>query len=191
MNNYSVLVVDDEEIIRKTLKLDLKRKGYDVAIAENGEVAIEMLGVKNYDLIITDLVMDKMDGIGVLKEALRLNESAMVMILTGHATIKTAIDALRLGAADYMLKPYEKEEMFLRIENCLKNIELQKQVRLYENILPVCCKCNKIRDDTGKMHGDGEWMSLEVYLTKKAKVKVSHGFCKECYQEQTKNLTKT
>ncbi len=188
MNNYSFLVVDDEEVVRKTLKLDLKRRGYEVAVAENGEVAIEMMRNVNYDLIITDLMMDKCDGICVLKEAIKLNNLSMVMILTGYATIKTAIDALRLGACDYMLKPYEKDEMLARIINCLKKVELQKKVKLYEDILPVCCKCKKIRDDTGKMHGEGEWLEMERYLMENSNMEITHGFCDRCYEEQTKDL---
>lgn len=114
----------------------------------------------------------------------------MVTILTGHATIGTAIEALRLGASDYLLKPYEKDEMFLRVENCLKKLELQRKVKLYEDILPVCCKCNKIRDDTGKMHGEGEWMNMAAYMEEKARIKVSHGYCKECYDDVQKEIDK-
>ncbi len=188
MSNYSILVVDDEEIIRKSLSHDLKRVGYEVAIAEDGDVAIKMIKLKKYDLVITDLIMEKMDGISVLKESLKLNASSMVMILTGHATIKTAIDALRLGASDYLFKPYEKDEMILRIKNCLTKLELQRKVKLYEDILPVCCKCNKIRDDTGKMHGEGEWMDLTAYMREMANVKVSHGYCNECYYKVRKQF---
>ncbi len=188
MVNNSILIVEDEDILRETLSYEVKTRGFNVAGAANGEEAIEIMDKESFDLVITDLVMEKLGGIDVLKKVNELCSETKVMILTGYGTIETAIEALRLGAADYMLKPYDKAELFLRVDNCLKQQELQRRVKIYENILPVCCKCKKIRDDDGKEHGDGEWMDLADYLTNKAKVEVSHGFCKECANEFNKEI---
>lgn len=121
-----------------------------------------------------------MDGLEVLKAAKRKNSNAFVMILTGYSSLESAIEALKLGAADYMLKPYDKTEMLLRITNCFKKLELQKQITIFEKILPVCCKCKKIRNDAGKEHAKGEWINLESYLEKVCKVDVTPGRCPKC-----------
>ncbi len=183
MKKHTILVVDDEEIILETLGSDLQKKGYDVTLAENGEKAVEKLKVNNYDVTITDLMMEGIDGIEVLKNAKESNPDAKVIILTGYGSIETAIGAVQHGASDYILKPYNKTDMFLRIANCIEKLELQRKVKIYENMLPVCCKCKKIRDDTGKEPGHGEWMDIDVYLIKKANVDVTHGYCNECNEE--------
>ncbi len=188
MASNSILLVDDEMIILKTLEFDLKKEGYNVSTAKNGEEAVKNLADYNYDMVITDLKMEMVDGISVLKAAKAKNSATEVFILTGFASVNSAIDALRLGAADYMLKPYDRDELFMRIENCLKKSELEKRVKLYEDILPICCECKSIRDDTGVEQGKGDWMELEDYLTKRSDVKLTHGLCKKCYNKNMNEL---
>ena len=154
-----------------------------VDIAEDGETAIRMLDRK-YDLIITDLMMEGIDGIAVLRSARELNPKQAVFILTGYGELDSAINALRLGAADYLLKPYNHEELLLRISSCLEKRGLQRKINLYEDILPICCECGKIRDDEGRERGTGEWFSVEEYFHKKLNLKPSHGYCEECRQKQ-------
>ncbi len=136
MKNYSILVVDDEWIIGNDLKENLESVGYKATLALNGEEAVEILKNSDYDLIITDIIMPIMDGLEVLKKARELNKDAVVLIITGHGAVKSAIEALRLGAADYMLKPYDKTEMFLRVENCLKKLDLhRREQRLHKELV--------------------------------------------------------
>ncbi len=74
---------------------------------------------------------------------------------------------------------------------CLDYLELERKIKIYEKILPVCCVCKKIRDDTGKEHGTGKWMSLESYLTTKSKIDITHTYCPECakkIQEENEDL---
>lgn len=188
MNKYKILIIDDEELILRSLEIDLKKRDYDVTITNSGEDGIKKLKETDYDLIITDLIMESLGGIDVLKEAKQKNRETMVMIITGYASITSAVDALRLGASDYMLKPFNKAELFLRIDNCLKKLELQRKIKIYETILPVCCKCKKIRDDSGKKPGTGEWMNMDTYLTNKAKIDISHGYCDECVNELKREI---
>ena len=183
MTAEKILIVDDEEIIRVSLQQDLLDEGYMVDIAEDGETAIRMLDRK-YDLIITDLMMEGIDGIAVLKSARELNSKQSVFILTGYGELDSAINALRLGAADYLLKPYNHEELLLRIRSCLEKRALQHKIDFYEDILPICCECGKIRDDEGRERGTGEWFSVEQYFHKKLNLKSSHGYCEECGQKQ-------
>lgn len=177
-----ILLIDDEEIIRLSLQQDLQDEGYEVDTVEDGKPALEMFG-NGYDLIITDLMMEGVDGMTVLKKSREANSQQAVFILTGYGELNSAINALRLGAADYLLKPYKYDELLLRIKNCIENQELRKKVTLYEDILPICCDCRKIRDDEGCESGAGEWLTMEQYFHQKMDLKSSHGYCPECYEK--------
>ncbi len=179
----SILLVDDELIILKSIAKDLKTKGYSVTTAENGINAIAKLQMRPYDLVITDFMMEGMDGIQVLKQAKKLYPEIPVIILTGYGDLTSAIDALRLGADDYLLKPCSINELLFRISRAEERYELRKKINLYENILPICSVCRKIRDDAGKEPGSGEWFSIEDYLARKTGILMSHGYCKECYEK--------
>lgn len=188
MKSKSILLVDDEEIIRVTVSGDLKAEGYDVHTAHSGEEGIGKLQNQHFDLVITDLMMEGLDGIQVLKEAKKHYPDLMVLILTGYGSLTSAIDALRLGAADYMLKPCNRSELSIRVSNCLEKQELQKKIKLYENILPMCCVCKKIRDDAGTEPGKGNWLDMDTYFKEKTGVDVSHGYCPECFNVQMKEV---
>ncbi len=182
MTAKKILLIDDEEIIRLSLQQDLQDEGYEVDMAADGETAVMMFN-RGYDLIITDLMMEGMDGLAVLQKARENDPHQAVFILTGYGELSSAIDALRLGAADYLLKPYNYEELLLRIENCLEKRELRKKVTLHEGILPICCDCRKIRDDEKCAFGEGEWLTLEQYFHRKTDIKLSHSYCPECKEK--------
>ena len=188
MKEYSILVVDDEEIILRTLELDLKEAGYVVKATGSGEDAKKILNDNGYDLVITDLMMAGVDGIQILKEAKKKNPETKVIILTGYGSLTSAVDALRLGASDYVLKPYNKDEILMRISSCLEKLEFQRKIKLYENILPMCKLCKKIRDDTGTDQGKGVWVDADTYLKKITKVDISHGYCDECSKTKKQDI---
>lgn len=175
-----ILIVDDDKIALDLLENALNKVGYEITTAESGDEAVDKLKFGNYDLLITDLVMEGLDGIGVLKEAKKIDPEISVIVLTGHGNLESAIDALRLSADDYLLKPCNFDELFLRISYCHKTREMRKKIKLYEDILPICSVCKEIRDDTGKNPGEGKWMSIETYITKKTGVLMSHTLCHEC-----------
>jgi DNA-binding NtrC family response regulator len=182
MSHYHILLVDDEESILKVLSLDLKEEGYAVDSAGSGKEAIEKLEASHYDLIITDLNMEGMNGIQVMQEAKKMKPEIMVMMLTAYGSLDSAVDALRLGASDYLLKPYDRSELFLRIKNCFEKLELQRKVTLYESILTMCYVCRKIQDDTGTEPGEGKWTYPDIYLQTRTNVETSKTFCTECFK---------
>jgi len=106
-----VLVVDDEEIARANLEHVLKKEGYAVRTAANGLEALELVRAWSFDLIVTDLKMDKMDGMTLLAEAGRLSPSTQIIIVTGYATVNSAVEAMRTGAAHYLTKPISLESL--------------------------------------------------------------------------------
>lgn len=124
-----ILLVDDEILILKTLQADLEQSGYMVGAVDNGAAALVELTNHTYHLVITDLMMDNIDGIELITRLRKQGTDIPVIIITGHSELKTAIEALRLGAADYLHKPYDHEELLLRIKNCLEKEELKEKVR--------------------------------------------------------------
>ncbi len=186
---YTILLVDDDVIVRKTLGDILKQEGYNIILAESGESAIkvltERLKTDSIELVITDLIMHKVDGMGVLTETKKLSTETMVIILTSCESISSAIDAVRLHADDYILKPKPSElkDLLFRVKRCLERYEFQRKVNFYENILPVCCVCKSIRDDSVKENGKGKWMNSDLYMQKKTNVEISHTYCDKCYKE--------
>ncbi len=119
-----VLIVDDEEIIRDSMAQWLESCGYETYVASNGKEAIEVLRDKPIPVVLADLVMPVMDGIAFVKEARRLFPSISVVIITAHATIETAITAMREGACDYVEKPFCPEAIELVVANLTQHQEL-------------------------------------------------------------------
>jgi DNA-binding NarL/FixJ family response regulator len=120
MKKSSILIVDDEQSIRVSLEGMLNKKYY-VKTAESGSIALEMLRNDNYDLILTDIMMDDMTGIVLLKKIKRKFSEIPVVLMTGFSSLDTAIEAIRLGASDYLIKPCSKKAVFSSIARCLKN----------------------------------------------------------------------
>jgi DNA-binding NtrC family response regulator len=177
---YSVLIVDDDPMFLPSISNDVKKQGYSVTAVDSGIKALSILKLLSPDLIITDMVMEPVNGIEVLKKAKEIYPKIQVIILTGHGDMRSAVEALRADADDYVSKPYSPEELLFRIKRCLEKVEMQRQINVYENIVPICCVCKKIRDDAGKEHGAGDWISFEKFLVDKQHLAPSHTYCPEC-----------
>ena len=115
MRQDKILIVDDEEIILETMGDDLKEAGFDVKLAKNGVEGISQFKRESFDLVISDLRMDEMDGIGVLKEVKRISPKTPVIIITGYPSSQVAKDALMFGASDIIMKPTGFGEIFKAI----------------------------------------------------------------------------
>lgn len=115
-----VLVIDDEEVIHASLQRILGRRGHHVDCALSGATALEQLADNQYDLIITDLMMPEMDGLQLLERLGDLGVSAPVLMITGYPTIGTAVKALRLGAVDYLAKPFTRKELLAPVNRALR-----------------------------------------------------------------------
>jgi DNA-binding NtrC family response regulator len=120
MGRLNVLVVDDEAVIRDGLLRILDGEKYAVETCRSGHVAIELMQNKEFELIITDLKMPGMNGIEVLKAVKALQPDVPVIMITGYATVDTAVDAMRHGAVDYVAKPFTPEQILEKIELALE-----------------------------------------------------------------------
>jgi DNA-binding response OmpR family regulator len=189
MEQYSILLVDDDPYILEGIGADLESQGFQVTKADSGDMALQVLQENNFDLVITDLVMEDTDGIQVLKNTKALNVDTMVIILTGYGDMKSAIEALRQEADDYLLKPCESAELLYRVNHCLEKRELARKIKIYQNILPMCCVCKKIRDDRQTEPGKGDWVSVEQFIHEKAKLDITSSYCPECAQQTMDEFT--
>ncbi|MBX3306126.1 MAG: sigma-54-dependent Fis family transcriptional regulator [Nitrospira sp.] len=119
-----ILVVDDEQSLREVLSIMLKRAGYAVTIAMDGEDAVELLQKEIFDLVITDLRMPKVDGMEVLKAVKSASPETVVLIITAFASADSAVEAMKQGAYDYLTKPFQVDEVQLIIRNALEKRRL-------------------------------------------------------------------
>lgn len=185
-----ILVVDDNILIRKSLKPVIADAGYAAHVAASGEEALDKLQSIQFDLIITDIFMGKIGGFELLCIVKERCPNLPVIMMTGHGELESAIAALRNGAADYLLKPFDVGEMLLRIEKCLENKRLKSKIRLYEGILPVCCHCKKIKIKERGADEKAKWVSVEDYIHQKMNLMSSHGYCPECLKKAKNSLNK-
>ena len=123
-----ILVIDDERAIRSTLKDILEYEKFEVDEAPDGLIALEKMGVQEYALILCDIKMPEMDGMEVLEKAQELTEAPIVMI-SGHGTIETAVEALKKGAYDYIAKPLDLNRLLVTVRNALDRNTLVQETR--------------------------------------------------------------
>jgi CheY-like chemotaxis protein/anti-anti-sigma regulatory factor len=128
-----VLVVDDEENVRITTAAILEQEGYDVATASDGREALEMAARGHYDLVLTDLRMDDMDGSTLLHELQQRHPNVVTIVLTGYASIESSIDALRQGVYDYLVKPCVVEDLKRTVGRALEHREQKMQISELSN----------------------------------------------------------
>jgi two-component system response regulator PilR (NtrC family) len=125
-----ILIVDDEQSMRDFLAIMLKKEGHEVVAAGTGNDALKAIQAEIFDLVITDVKMPGMDGIEVLKTIKDISSETVVIMITAFATAETAVEAMKLGAYDYIIKPFKVDELKLIIQNSLEKRFLRK-----ENIL--------------------------------------------------------
>ncbi|MCA1765552.1 MAG: response regulator [Desulfobulbaceae bacterium] len=135
--NNLVLLVDDAEVIRKGLKEILEPEGYVVTMAADGEEALAKFREQYFGLILLDLVLPDIDGLELLSRFKIEQPHVGVVIITGQADLLTSIEALRLGADDYLLKPFDSRELLRRIESCFEKKKHEKILRMHEEVLAV------------------------------------------------------
>ena len=123
-----VLVIDDEAGMRKSLAIMLRREEYAVAEAAGGTEALDQIGREVFDLIVADLNMDDLSGLEVLRHVKQSNPDVEVIMMTAYGTIESAVEAMKLGAFDFITKPFQPEEILLRVRNALDKRQLRREV---------------------------------------------------------------
>ena len=114
------MIVDDEEIVRLNIERILTSVGYAVTTAKDGKDAISLISRDDFDLALTDLIMEDVDGFAVLEEVKRVSPETVVIVITGYGSLTSATRAMQKGAFDYILKPCEREELIFRVKKAWK-----------------------------------------------------------------------
>lgn len=135
MAQISILTVDDDYGARLLIEKILEKENYRTVLCPSAEEALEHLRKDSFDLLISDLKMEGMNGIDLLKKAKMMEPTLAVIILTGHASIHTAIESLRLGAVDYLTKPINPDELRIRVKKAIERVKLEKRLTEIERQL--------------------------------------------------------
>jgi two-component system response regulator PilR (NtrC family) len=140
-----ILIVDDEPSMREMLRIVLRRDGYDVTVAANGTQAIDILKRERVDLLLSDIRMPDVSGVDVLRAAKDVNHDLIAFMMTAFASTDTAVEAMRLGAADYFTKPFSMDEMRLKVRQHLEALRLKRENVLLKRALDTSNEfCNII-----------------------------------------------
>jgi two-component system response regulator AtoC len=127
MTNGYILVADDEPNMRRVLEIMLRKSGHTVFVAADGQEALEIALKQPMDLIITDMRMPGLDGIGLLTRLREAGADTPVIVVTAHGSVESAVDAMRRGAADYLLRPFDADAMELTIQRVLSDAQVTRQ----------------------------------------------------------------
>ncbi|MFZ3092151.1 MAG: sigma-54 dependent transcriptional regulator [Nitrospirota bacterium] len=131
----NILIIEDEPIMRNILKNTLNKAGHETTIVEDGIKGIAAINEGDFDIIVTDIILPQGDGFKVLKWAKERKPDSSVILITGHGKVKDAVEAMKLGASDYLTKPFSMEDLLLRID---KIIEFQELKRDYTRLQKEC-----------------------------------------------------
>lgn len=189
-----VLIAEDDRISRRLLEMTLERLNFEVVVTENGAQALRALSVADAPQVaILDWMMPEMDGIEVCRELRsQLREKyTYIIFLTARGQTKDIVTALESGADDYLIKPFDPQELRSRLQVGLRVLKLEsalagkvselehaiQHVKVLQGLLPICMYCKKIRDDSDS------WHRLESYIEKHSSAMFTHSLCTECREE--------
>ncbi|HJZ75969.1 MAG TPA: sigma-54 dependent transcriptional regulator [Vicinamibacterales bacterium] len=130
-----ILVVDDERSMRELLAIVLRREGYEVLLADDGRTAIELLGREPVDLLISDIKMPDLSGVDVLRAAKKIDQDILGIMITAFASTETAVEAMRLGACDYLSKPFDIDLLKMKVREKIENRQLRQENLLLKRTL--------------------------------------------------------
>lgn len=163
--NERILIVDDEESLRMSLKFKLKSAGFDVDVAVDGEEALDRLKSKQVDVVLLDINMPRMSGIEALTRIRQDFPQTEAIMLTGFADFSTAIECLKMGARDYLVKPVDTTELVTRVrslirsrvsERALQEVQERLSSVLPNDLMGPLTKIQDLLDQASKLEGDAE-----------------------------------
>jgi len=152
----SILVIDDKDTVRQMLSKTLQSEGYEVDVAEDGTTALERAKNKQYDLVLTDLKLPNKDGLEVLSELKELDPEVAVVVMTAYGTIESAVQAMKMGAFDFLTKPFDTDHLNVLIKRALEtrrilaeNVLLREELAQSLGFTEIVGKCEKMKEVSG------------------------------------------
>jgi two-component system response regulator AtoC len=150
-HNCTILVVDDEESVRKLLTAVLKREGYHVESAADGQDAIQKFCIVKPHVVLMDIRMPVMDGIAAFKEMKKKHQGVTVILMTAFAAVETAVEAIKLGAFDYLIKPFDIEEVTLLVNRAIQIQRMEKEITVLHRKLNDSYRIDKVLTNSPKV----------------------------------------
>ncbi len=135
-----ILVIDDEEIVLKSCNKILSEKGYNIQITQTGTEGLQKLISEDFDVVLVDLKMPDIDGMEVLKRAIKLHPDIIIIVITGYSTVQTAVEAINLGAYGYIPKPFTPDELVEALQKALNKRKQADGELLGQNYLQETIK---------------------------------------------------
>ncbi|PMP93566.1 MAG: Fis family transcriptional regulator, partial [Thermodesulfobacterium geofontis] len=135
MEPYKILIVEDERVTLRNLEYVLKQEGYEVVATTSGTNALKLLQENNFDLVLTDLKLEKVDGIEILEKCKSISPDTEVIIITAYATISSAIESMKKGAFYYLPKPFKLDEVKKLVKEALEKVKLKKEVSKLKKLI--------------------------------------------------------
>ena len=135
MEPYKILIVEDEKVTLRNLEYILKKEGYEVIATTSGTNALKLLQENNFDLVLTDLKLEKVDGIEILEKCKKISPDTEVIIITAYATISSAIESMKKGAFYYLPKPFKLEDVKKLVKEALEKVRLKKEIHRLRHLM--------------------------------------------------------
>jgi phosphoserine phosphatase RsbU/P len=177
-----ILIAEDDRVSRILLSEVLANLGHEVIAVEDGQKAWEAYSSQPVPLLISDWMMPSMNGLE-LSRKIRAEKRASytyIILLTARSGKANYLEGMEAGADDFMVKPFDPDELQARLKAAGRVLALQQEVRQLRGLLPICSYCKKIRDDRDV------WTQMEVYVSERSEALFSHGLCPDCYDKELK-----
>src|SRR6266853_1114111 len=149
--NASILVVDDERAIQDSLAWCLRTDGHEVQTAEDGEEAMAIMASQQFDVVISDIIMPGVSGLDLLRKSRALHPRTLVVLITAYATVETAVEALREGASDYVLKPFKLDDLRFRVRRLLEHRTASQESALFRRAMESAAPDNGLLGESAAM----------------------------------------
>jgi len=166
MDKERILIVEDDEQVLSNFRKNLEREGYDISTAGSGKEALSLITRRHFDLVLSDIVMDGMDGLQLLEHTQKRSPRTLFILITGYGSLESAVQALREGAAEYLIKPCSRAELSVRIRRALDRQKLEldaKKYEMYQKIIETLgAVAHEINNPLTAIRGNAELLSLDI-----------------------------
>lgn len=177
-----ILIAEDDRVSRIVLSELLTKSGHEVSAVENGQLAWDQYSSQPVPMLISDWMMPVMDGLQLCRR-IRAEKRASytyIILLTALSGKANYLEGMEAGADDFIVKPFDADELQARLRAAERILDLQHEVRQLRGLLPICSYCKKIRDDRNI------WTQLEQYVSERSEALFSHSLCPDCFDREMK-----